>query len=62
MWFPGLMYSEAYDYACTVDDDTVGLVLEAYNHDQISWEEAERQWWEIIDPTVNPSSNSDSVQ
>ena len=43
MWFPGLMYSEAYYWACTVDEDAACLVRKAYNHDQISWEEADRQ-------------------
>ncbi len=56
------LYSEAYDRACTVDEDTESLVLEAYNHDQISWEEAQRLWCEIVEQTANPAGKSRSAQ
>lgn len=56
------LYCEAYNEARTVDEDAADLVREAYIHDQISWEEAQRQWWAIVDQTVDPSSKLDSVQ
>ena len=56
------LYCEAYNEARTVDEDAAGLVREAYAHDQISSEEAQRQWWAIVDQTADPSSNSGSVQ
>ena len=42
------LYSEAYNDACAVDEDAACLVREAYNCDQISWEEAQRQWLAIV--------------
>ncbi len=62
MWFPGLMYSEAYYWACTVDADTARLILQAFNSDEIDFKTTERLFWEIAAQTVDPSSNSDSVQ
>ena len=62
MWFPGLMYSEAYYWAWTVDEDTALLILQAYNSDEIDFETAERLFWEIVAQTVDPSSNSESIQ
>ncbi len=48
------LYCEAYNDARTVDEDAAGLVREAYTHDQISWEEAQRQWWAIVDQARDP--------
>ncbi len=62
MWFLLRMYPEAYYWACTVDEDTAQLILQAYNSDQIAWETAKQLWWEIVDQTRDPSSNSESVQ
>ncbi len=62
MWFPRLMYSEAYYWACTVDEDKAQLILQAYNSDEIDFETAERLFWEIVAQTVDPSSNSESIQ
>ncbi len=62
MWFPGLMYSEAYYWACTVDADTARLILQAFNSDEIDFETAERLFWEIVAQTVDPLSDSGSVQ
>jgi len=56
------LYCEAYNEARTVDEDAADLVREAYIHDQISWEEAQRQWWAIVDQAQGPSGNSGSVQ
>ena len=52
------LYCEAYNDARTVDEDAAGLVREAYTHDQISWEEAQRQWWAIVDQARDPSGKS----
>ena len=62
MWFPGLMYSEAYCWACTVDEDTAQLILQAFNSDEIDFETAECLFWEIVAQTVDSSSKSGSVQ
>ncbi len=62
MWFLLLIYSEAYYWACTVDEDTAQLILHAFNSDEIDFETAECLFWEIVAQTVDPSSNSDSVQ
>ncbi len=62
MWFPALMYSDAYYWACTVDEDTAQLILQAFNSDEIDFETAERLFWEIVAQTVDSSSNSESVQ
>ena len=62
MWFPRLMYSEAYYWACTVDEDTAELILQAYDSDEIAWETAKQLWWQIIDQIRDPSSNSESIQ
>ena len=48
------LYCEAYNEARTVDEDAADLVREAYIHDQISWEEAQRQWWAIVDQARDP--------
>jgi len=56
------MYSEAYFWACTVDEDTAQLILQAYSSDEIDWETAVRLFWEIVDQIMDPSSSSDSVQ
>ena len=56
------LYCEAYNEARTVDEDAADLVREAYIHDQISWEEAQRQWWAIVDQKVGPSGKSRSAQ
>ncbi len=62
MWFPRLMYSEAYYWACTVDEDTAQLILQAYNSDEIDWETAKQLRWEIIGQTVDPSNDLESIQ
>ena len=56
------LYCEAYNEARTVDEDAADLVREAYIQDQISWEEAERQWWAIVDQARDPSGKSRSAQ
>ncbi len=62
MWFLMRMYSEAYFWACTVDEDTAQMILQAFNSDEIDFETAERLFWEIVAQTVDPSSDSGSVQ
>jgi len=61
MWVPRLMYSEAYYCACTVDEDTAQLILQAYNSDEIAWETAKQLWWEIVGQAVDPSNDSESI-
>ena len=56
------LYSEAYDRACRVDEDAASLVNDAYHEDQISWEEAQRQWWAIVGQARDPSGKSRSAQ
>ncbi len=62
MWLFMRMYPEAYYWACSVDEDTTQLILQAYNSDEIAWETAKQLWWEIVDQAVDPSSDSESVQ
>ncbi len=62
MWILMRMYPEAYYWACTIDEDTAQLILQAYNSDEIAWETAKQLWWEIVDQIMDLSSNSQSVQ
>ncbi len=62
MWFLMRMPPEAYCWACTVDEDTAQLILQAYNSDEIDWETAKQLWWNIIGQAQDPVSNSGSVQ
>lgn len=56
------LYSKAYNKVGDVGDLAAGLVIDAYNSDQISWEEAQRQWWVIAGQAQEPASNSGSAQ
>ncbi len=58
MWFPVLMYSEAYDWACTVDEDTAQLILHAFNSDEIDFETAKSLWWGILAQAERNSTES----
>ena len=62
MWFLTRMYPEAYYWACTIDKDTVQLILQAYNSDEIAWETAKQLWWEIVGQAVDPSNDLESIQ
>ena len=56
------MNYQAYMWATSVDKETADLIAQSLADKQIDKDEAERQWWGIVGQTVDPSSNSDSVQ
>ncbi len=58
MWFLLLMYSEAYYWACTVDEDTAQLILHAFNSDEIDFETAKSLWWGILAQAERNSTES----
>ena len=58
MWFLMRMYPEAYYWACTADEDTAQLILQAYNSDEIALDTAKQLWWEIVDQIMDPASRA----